>query len=905
MATPSGVPAGGNSLRRGGYFTPVTRGPALPLPSSGPGTTGPTVLVLSADMGEGHNSTGRALEEAAFEAWPGCRVNWLDTLEVMGPGVGPVFRRIYVTNVNSTPWLYEFFYATLWGSPWFARACKRFVGAWVGRRLRPCLRSLQPDLILSTYPLGSAGLAWLRRCQELPQPAAAWVSDFAPHPFWVYRELDRTYVMHELAVELGRRADPAARLAVSGPVVQRRFRTAPDPGTRAAVRARMGIAPDPPLVLFMAGAFGFGDLREAVGRLLEIDRDLSVVVVCGRNETLRQRLSTLPFGPGRLGVLGWVSDIPALLAAADAVVSNAGGASALEALAAGRPLLMFRPIAAHGKANAELIARAGLAENCATVGELAAAVRRLRAAGRAPGPAAEQAPGSATPPLDLVGQLRCLMGDRQSGSYRRLAAPDALFLNVDTPQVPQQIGVAIVLAGDGAEPVSPQTLAGFARAVPGSDGYLERGRWWHGPRWVPCPGPAVDPVADMIDVAACREGTQEEDGGTGSVTAVRDGSRRLIAAAVDEVFSHRPDLSGPAVRVRLLTGLPGDEAVLVLRVHHALCDGVVLTRALAAAEREPRPPGRRDERGLSGRPDPRLRRTVRGVFSLLRAGRAPDCVLTAQIPDPTRRYLLVDLPAAQARTAARQHGVTVGELLVGLLGQALRTIVPGLDSSAGFVRMMVPRTLRGRDHPGDVEDRVTRGGRPGTGNRNGSGNRTGAVSLDVPVTAMPLHDRLLAVSRQLRRRVDEGQPVAAHAIVRLTDVLPPPVRGWVHRRMYGARWFSVIATVLPGIPRGSVVCGRRVVAAYPVLPLAPGVNVAFGAVPGAETIAVCITLGPALARHGAGLARALPDALTEALDTSAPVPVESGRARPLGRSRRWRVALVWTRARVARSRYRA
>jgi UDP-N-acetylglucosamine:LPS N-acetylglucosamine transferase len=117
------------------------------------------VLIVSANMGEGHNATGRALDQAARALWPAARIRWLDTLDVMGRGVGPVFREIYVTNVRRTPWLYEFFYTAIQRNRWFADASKRFVGAWCGRRLARHIDEYRPDVILCTYPLGSSGLA--------------------------------------------------------------------------------------------------------------------------------------------------------------------------------------------------------------------------------------------------------------------------------------------------------------------------------------------------------------------------------------------------------------------------------------------------------------------------------------------------------------------------------------------------------------------------------------------------------------------------------------------------------------------------------------------------------------------------------------------------------------------------
>src|SRR5690242_113586 len=90
----------------------------------GGGMAARRVLLVSADIGGGHDATGRALQERIRQLWPGSVVRWVDTLAVMGRGVGPAFRRTYITNVELTPWLYEFFYASLWRHRWFADASK-------------------------------------------------------------------------------------------------------------------------------------------------------------------------------------------------------------------------------------------------------------------------------------------------------------------------------------------------------------------------------------------------------------------------------------------------------------------------------------------------------------------------------------------------------------------------------------------------------------------------------------------------------------------------------------------------------------------------------------------------------------------------------------------------------------
>ncbi|TVT53405.1 glycosyltransferase [Amycolatopsis rhizosphaerae] len=331
------------------------------------------VLIVSATMGEGHNATGRALEEAVRRQWPEAEVAWRDTLEVMGTGVGPLFRWIYVSNVRNTPWLYEYFYRSLWRHRWFATASKRFVGRWCGPRLGREIARYRPDLVLSTYPLGTAGLAWLRRHHRLPVPAGAWISDFAPHPFWVYGEIDLNLVMHECAVPPALACVPGAKVAVSAPPVRAGFR----PGDATAARHRLGLPPEAFIALVSCGSLGFGDVEDAAKELLAAHPDVVPVVVCGRNDALLRRLRPLAARQPRLRLLGWTDEMPAYTVAADVVVTNAGGATGLEALACGRPVLMHRPIAAHGRANAELMERAGLAVVCARDGELAQAVRTL------------------------------------------------------------------------------------------------------------------------------------------------------------------------------------------------------------------------------------------------------------------------------------------------------------------------------------------------------------------------------------------------------------------------------------------------------------------------------------------------------------------------------------------------
>jgi len=334
------------------------------------------LLLLTGTMGEGHNVAARALGESARAIWPDCVIDTMDVLDLMGPGAGASLRGAYVTNVQATPWLYELFFTSIHKLDWFARTSKRVVGTWAALGLAARIGAFQPDLVVSTYHVASAALATMRRRGELPAPAATWVTDFAPHPMWMFADTDLTFVLHETAAAAAREVEPGASVRVAAPPVGGAF----GPGDRRAARAALGWGAEEYVLLLSAGSYGFGEIGATVDALLDATAEPArIVVMCGHNARLAERLRARRFAPARLTVLDWVDDVPTYLHAADAVVTNAGGSTVLEALACGRAVVTYRPIAAHGRANSALLARAGLAAYPADEREFAEVIRALRA----------------------------------------------------------------------------------------------------------------------------------------------------------------------------------------------------------------------------------------------------------------------------------------------------------------------------------------------------------------------------------------------------------------------------------------------------------------------------------------------------------------------------------------------
>ncbi|MEU8262591.1 wax ester/triacylglycerol synthase domain-containing protein [Micromonospora sp. NPDC048999] len=824
----------------------ATGGAAAPNAGAVDGGTEPIgrrVLVVSADIGGGHDATGRALAERVHTLWPGSRVGWVDTLDVMGPGVGHLFRRTYLTNVAATPWLYEFFWASIWRHRWFATASKWFTGAWAGRRLAPVVEAFDPDLIVSSYPLGSAGLAWLRRRRGLGVPIGAWICDFAPHPSWVYRDLDLDLVVHPAALPVAAVAAPGVRLGVCAPPVVDRFH----PGDRADAARRCGLDPTRAAVVVACGSYGFGHVEEAIRALVDIGDAVQVVAVCGRNEQLVAQLAALRLPPDRLLVRQWVDDMPTLLRAARLVVTNAGGATALEAWASGTPIVMYRPIAAHGMANASLMAAAGLAETAQSPNALVACVRS-----RLVGPqATEPVAPTAYPHLPDLG-LPALADARRPADRTRpatvtrppswpLRSQDAFFLHVQSATVAQHIGTLLEFGPrpDGRPLTAADLVALLSRRLPAIGTLrrrlVDRGRWRR-PGWVI--DRHVNPTAHFDEV----EVGPDDDG----------------SAALDRFWSQPLPDDRPLWRMMLISGLPDGHTRLAVKLHHSLGDGMsvigVLDRLLdlsgnrAAGARRTTPGA--PERVGAGTPEPGelihgLRLAARGLTRLATQGRAPTTGFNRPASSPDRRLVTASLPAAEVLRAARSCRAHASELMLALTAAALAAVQPADRPPRLRAMFAVSRSPRRRAPT--------------------QGNWTGAVTLDLPLRRCSATDRVAAVQQSLRTALASGEAEAAGLVMRAMGVLPAPLHAALARRVYTNRHLNVIVSYM-ALPWGAgLLAGAPLLAPTPVVALAEGVPLGVGVLRCRNTFEIGVLLDESLADAGPAFVAALRTSLAELL----------------------------------------
>ncbi|MBL1084415.1 galactosyldiacylglycerol synthase [Streptomyces actinomycinicus] len=319
-------------------------------------------------MGAGHDTVAAELARRATAQ--GHEAHVVDVLRLLPYGLGTGLRRGYQASVRHVPWAYAGLYGAFLRQGTGPRPSGVPLARLAGDRLAGLVDELGADVVVSVFHLAAQLTGHLRARGGLRVPSAVFLLDFAVHRQWLHPGNDRYLCLTDAASAEVRRAVPAP-VVTAGPVVAPAFR-APVPGADRWRERFARRAPGRPPVLLSAGAWGAASRPLATARLLAGAGWLPVVG-CGRNERLLARVSREP----ALAALGWVDDMPGLLSACHALVDNAAGQTAVQALAVGVPVIGYRPLPGHGADGVRRMAALGLSEPAGDGTELLAALGRL------------------------------------------------------------------------------------------------------------------------------------------------------------------------------------------------------------------------------------------------------------------------------------------------------------------------------------------------------------------------------------------------------------------------------------------------------------------------------------------------------------------------------------------------
>jgi WS/DGAT/MGAT family acyltransferase len=386
------------------------------------------------------------------------------------------------------------------------------------------------------------------------------------------------------------------------------------------------------------------------------------------------------------------------------------------------------------------------------------------------------------------------------------------------------------------------------------------------------------------------------------------GSHRELAGFAADVIGRPLDRSRPLWEMYVVEGLEGGLVAVVTKTHHAAIDGVSgeeLTVNLLDLQPEPLvvpppdPPWQPDRiptdfelvgwalYSLSRQPvaaAKAMRRTIATALSLRRRNRLPGAVpppapfsaprtsLNTSIT-PHRRFAFAEVSLDDVKMVKNALGGTVNDVVLAVCAGALRRYLSerGEEPESSLVAM-VPISVRAKGERGTLGNQVT------------AMLVSLATSIDDPV------ERLHAISRGVTGAKEQEKAIGADTLTNWAEFAAPAVAARAARLVSNMRvfdrvrpLFNVVVSNVPGPNVRLYSVGARMVAIYPMGPVAEGVglnitvmsymgSMYFGLVAGREAVPEV----DAISRH---IAEALEE-LKKPADRAM-----SGRNRPSGAAR--------------------
>jgi len=412
----------------------------------------------------------------------------------------------------------------------------------------------------------------------------------------------------------------------------------------------------------------------------------------------------------------------------------------------------------------------------------------------------------------------------------RLSSLDSAFLHLEDTGSPLHIGSVAILEG----PVPSQAAIRHAlvRKLPLVPRYRQRvrrvplslGR----PVW-------VDVTSFDVDYHLRR-------------TALpAPGGPAELRELVERVMSQPLDRDLPLWESWVVEGLEEGRWALLTKVHHSMVDGIAGTDLLgrvldSTPDPDPVPDDDWSPRAapsglvlLAGAVEERLLDPVTDLFALagtlrhprslaeraLETGRGLLGFAGGLVPVRSsslqghvghqRRYRWAQVPIPEVLDVRAGLGGTVNDVVLAAVSLAFRDLLLGRGESRGprAVRTLVPVSVRSADQRGRDDNRVS------------------AILADLPVDVGDPVDCLHEVSRRMIGLKATHEAEAGETVTALADLLPPPgvALTLTAAARFPQRVLTTVTTNVPG-PRGTLyLCGRRMLATYPYVPIADRLRV--------------------------------------------------------------------------------
>jgi processive 1,2-diacylglycerol beta-glucosyltransferase len=329
------------------------------------------ILVIHASAGAGHKKAAEALALGISHS-TGHECVCLDALDKTSPYYKNLYTKSYTILIKYVPWLWGAVFQLVDLRPLIplVRFIRRIFNSINGRGLADYLQKEEFDYIISTHFFANEVAGYLKRTGKIRSKLICVVTDYDAHSIWVAKGVDRYCVAcQETLLSLLSFGIPRNNISVTGIPTDQRFA---QHASKEELRRKLQLDEKAFTILIATGSFGFGPIEQIIKEL----EGFQVVVICGNNKTLYQRLNAI--AQPQLKVCGLVDNMFDWMAASDLMVSKPGGLSISEALVSDLPLIFFNAIPGQETNNIKVLKKYEIGISDCTIQQMSLEAKRFR-----------------------------------------------------------------------------------------------------------------------------------------------------------------------------------------------------------------------------------------------------------------------------------------------------------------------------------------------------------------------------------------------------------------------------------------------------------------------------------------------------------------------------------------------
>ncbi|HSJ89045.1 MAG TPA: glycosyltransferase [Anaerolineales bacterium] len=241
------------------------------------------------------------------------------------------------------------------------------------RAARSLVQSHPADLIVTVHPFANSFA--LKALGKDRPPFINVVTDMVTtHALWFDNRADLILVPTETARQRAIKYNmPPEKVCVVGlPVADRYCQPL---GPKNILRTKLGWPVDKPVVLMVGGGEGMGPLAKTAQAIDASGLDVTLVIVCGRNQRLKATLQEHKWENHTL-IYGFTRDMPDFMRASNFIVTKAGPGTIAEALNAQLPIILYSKLPGQEDGNVTFVQEEGAGVWAPTPPEVVRALTR-------------------------------------------------------------------------------------------------------------------------------------------------------------------------------------------------------------------------------------------------------------------------------------------------------------------------------------------------------------------------------------------------------------------------------------------------------------------------------------------------------------------------------------------------